>query len=67
MVAITQRFSATLAAIADAVKRGELSSEQGKEMSADLYQLAQMQLELPPFFTLLSGMSLRTVAVPGAP
>jgi len=46
MVAITQRFSATLAAIADAVKRGELSSEQGKEMSADLYQLAQMQLEL---------------------
>jgi hypothetical protein len=46
MVAITQRFSATLAAIADAVKRGELSSERGKEMSADLYQLAQMQLEL---------------------
>jgi hypothetical protein len=46
MVAITQRFSATLAAIADAVKRGELSSERGKEMSADLYQVAQMQLEL---------------------
>lgn len=46
MVAIMQRFSATLAAIADAVRRGELSGEQGKEMSADLYQLAQMQLEL---------------------
>jgi LTXXQ motif family protein len=46
IAAITQRFSATLAAIADAVKHGELSSEQGKEMSADLYHLAEMQLEL---------------------
>jgi Spy/CpxP family protein refolding chaperone len=46
MVAITQRFSATLAAIAEAVQQGKISSEQGKEMSAEQYQLTHMQLEL---------------------
>ena len=46
MVAVTQMFSARLATIAEAVQRGELSSEQGKEMSAELYQVAQMQFEL---------------------
>jgi Spy/CpxP family protein refolding chaperone len=46
MIAITQRFSATLVAIADAVKHGELSSEQGRELSAELYQVAQMQFQL---------------------
>jgi len=46
MVAITQRFSATLAAIAEAVKRGKISSEQGKQMSAEQYQLTQMQFQL---------------------
>jgi Spy/CpxP family protein refolding chaperone len=46
MMAITQRFSATLAAIADAVQQGKISSEQGKEMSAEQYQLTQMQFEL---------------------
>jgi Spy/CpxP family protein refolding chaperone len=46
MMAITQRFSATLAAIADAVRQGKISSEQGKKMSADQYQLTQMQFEL---------------------
>jgi Spy/CpxP family protein refolding chaperone len=46
MMAITQRFSATLAAIAEAVQQGKLSSEQGKEMSAEQYQLTQMQFKL---------------------
>jgi LTXXQ motif family protein len=46
MIAITQRFSATLAAIAEAVQQGKISSEQGKEMSAKLYQLAKMQFQL---------------------
>ena len=46
MTAITQRFSATLAAIAEAVQEGKISSEQGKEMSAEQYQLTQMQFEL---------------------
>ena len=46
MTAITQKFSATLAAIAEAVEQGKISSEQGKEMSAEQYQLAQMQFEL---------------------
>jgi Spy/CpxP family protein refolding chaperone len=46
MIAITQRFSATLAAIAEAVQQGKLSSKQGKEMSAEQYQLTQMQFRL---------------------
>jgi LTXXQ motif family protein len=46
MIALTQKFSATLATIAEAVKRGELSSEQAREMSAEQYQLAHMQFEL---------------------
>jgi hypothetical protein len=46
MTAVTQRFSATLAAIAEAVQQGKISSEQGKEMSAEQYQLTQMQFEL---------------------
>lgn len=44
--AITREFSSTLAAIAEAVQQGKLTSEQGKEMSAERYRLAQMQLEL---------------------
>jgi Spy/CpxP family protein refolding chaperone len=46
MIAITQRFSATLAAIAEAVQQGRISSQQGKEMSAEQYQLTHMQFEL---------------------
>ena len=46
MVAITQKFSATLTAIGEAVARGELSSDQAVEMSAEQYQLTQMQFEL---------------------
>lgn len=46
MIAVTQRFSFTLAAIAEAVQQGKLSSEQGKALSAEQYQLAQMQFEL---------------------
>src|SRR5579863_6031921 len=46
MMAITQKFSATLAAIAEAVQQGKISSEQGKEMSTEQYQLTQMQFEL---------------------
>jgi hypothetical protein len=46
MVAVTQKFSATLTAIGEAVARGELSSEQAVEMSAEQYQLTQMQFEL---------------------
>jgi hypothetical protein len=46
MIALTQKFSATLATIADAAKRGDLSSEQPREMSAEQYQLTHMQFEL---------------------
>jgi hypothetical protein len=46
MIALTQKFSATLATIADAAQRGDLSSEQAREMSAEQYQLTHMQFEL---------------------
>ena len=46
MIALTQKFSATLATIAEAAKRGELSSEQAREMSAEQYQLTHMQFQL---------------------
>lgn len=46
MIALTQKFSATLGTIADAVKRGEVSSEQAREMSAEQYQVTYMQFEL---------------------
>jgi LTXXQ motif family protein len=46
MIAITQRFSATLASIAEGVQRGNLTSGQAKEMSVELYQVAQMQFQL---------------------
>jgi hypothetical protein len=46
MIALTQKFSATLAAIAEAAKRGELSSEQAREMSTEQYQVTHMQFEL---------------------
>jgi Spy/CpxP family protein refolding chaperone len=46
MIAITQRFSATLAAIAEAVQQGKISSKQAKEISAEQYQLTQMQFKL---------------------
>jgi hypothetical protein len=46
MIALTQKFSATLTTIAEAAKRGELSSEQAREMSAQQYELTHMQFEL---------------------
>jgi len=46
MVGITQSFSARMAAIAQAVQNGQLSSEQGQRLSTEQYQMAQMQFEL---------------------
>jgi len=46
MIALTQKFSATLATIAEAAKRGDLSGEQAREMSAEQYQVTHMQFEL---------------------
>jgi hypothetical protein len=46
IIALTQKFSATLATIAEAAKRGELSGEQAREISAEQYQLTHMQFEL---------------------
>jgi hypothetical protein len=46
MIALTQKFSAAIATIAEAANRGDLSSEQAREMSAEQYQVTHMQFEL---------------------
>ena len=46
MIMITERFSPSLAAIGEAIQQGNVSSEQGKEVSAEQYQMAHMQFEL---------------------
>src|SRR5260370_29076942 len=43
---VRKKLSASLGTIADAAKRGELSSEQAREMSAEQCQLTHMQFEL---------------------
>ena len=46
MAAVAQKFSATLEVIAQAVQRGQLTTEQGQELSAEQYHLAKMQFEV---------------------
>src|SRR5205814_2930583 len=46
MSAITQRFGDEVAAIANAVHSGQLTSDQGQQITAEQYQLAQMQFEV---------------------
>ena len=46
MEAITQRFAAAVVSITEAVGRGELTSEQGQEITTELHQVAQMRFEL---------------------
>ncbi len=60
MIAITQSFSATLAAIAEAAKRGELSSDQAKEMSVQQYQLTHMKFELVSLWREIQERDLAT-------
>ena len=46
MEAIRQGFAAAVVVITDAVERGELTSDQGQEITTELYQVAQMRFEL---------------------
>ena len=46
MEAITQRFAADVLGIAEAVRRGELTSDQGQKITTELYQVTQMRFEL---------------------
>lgn len=46
LMAITEKFTGAIAAIADAIKRGEITTDQGRELSAEQYQIVQMQFEL---------------------
>jgi Spy/CpxP family protein refolding chaperone len=65
ITAITQQFSATLAGIADAVQQRKLNSEQGKELSAERYQLAKMRFELLSLWREIDEADL--IRVPDAP
>lgn len=46
LMAITEKFTGTLSSIADAIKRGEITTDQGREISAEQYQIVQMQFQL---------------------
>ena len=46
MASLSQQLSASLAAIVQAVQKGELSREQGENISAEQYETARMQFEL---------------------
>jgi Spy/CpxP family protein refolding chaperone len=46
MASISQQLSASLAAIVQAVQKGELSREEGENISAEQYETARMQFEL---------------------
>ena len=46
MEAMTQRFAADVLGIAEAVRRGELTSEQGQRVTTELYQVVQMRFIL---------------------
>jgi LTXXQ motif family protein len=61
MIALTQKFSATLATIAEAAKRGELSGEQAREMSAEQYQVTHMQFELLSLWRVIEEQGLAIV------
>jgi len=67
MIAITQRFSATLVAIAKAVKEGKISSEQRKAMSAEQYQLTQMQFQLLSLWREIEQEDARIPEAPANP
>jgi hypothetical protein len=66
MAAITQRFSATLAGITEAVQRGELTSEQGQKISAEQYEMAEMQFELLSAWRAMLEQDLARVPGPAA-
>jgi len=67
MLAVAQGFSGKLVAIAEAVQRGELSREQGEEISGEQYQLAEMQFGLLSTLRELLAQDLaRTAAAPPA-
>ena len=46
LMAITEKFTGTLTSIADAIKRGDMTTDQGRELSAEQYQIVQMQFAL---------------------
>lgn len=67
MSEITNRFSKTLVEITNAVQRGELTSEQGQKISAEQYQVAQMQFELLGAWSAMLQQDLARVPDPAGP
>ena len=66
MAAVAQKFSATLTAITEAVQRGQLPSEQGQRISAEQYEMAEMQFELLSAWRAMLERDLARVPVPAA-
>jgi len=59
MATIAQQFSAQLRSIVQGVQSGQLSSEQGEQLTGEQYQIARMQFEL---FSALHRMLQQDVA-----
>lgn len=67
MEAITQRFAVALASITEAVGRGELTSEQGRKITTELYQVSQMRFELLGAWRAMLEEDLARVPAAAAP
>lgn len=64
MATIAQKFTATLTAITEAVQRGQLTSEQGQKISAEQYEVAEMQFELLSAWRSMLEQDLARVPTP---
>jgi len=67
MEAMTQRFAADVLGIAEAVRREELTSEQGQKVTTELYQVSQMRFELLGAWRIMVEHDLAQVPTAAAP
>ena len=67
MEAMTQRFGADVVGIAEAVRRGELTSEQGQKVTTELYQVVQMRFMLLSAWRVMLEQDLARVPTSAQP
>ena len=64
MTAVTQKFCCNTRSYQDAVQRGQLTSEQGQKISAEQYDMAEMQFDLLIAWRAMLERDLDRVSVP---
>jgi hypothetical protein len=67
MEAMTQRFAADVLGIAEAVRREELTSEQGQKVTTELYQVVQMRFILLSAWRVMLEQDLARVPTSAQP